>query len=322
MAQEFGIVGLGTALPKRVRTSEDPIFDHIRKEAASNGISEAALFYGNRQHHVLGPDETLAQLAADAARAALADARLATEQVDRLYGAISLSEYLAPAELYRVHELLGLRSNLMTLPLQGEFTNFVLSLITAWEALKAGHCQHPLIATGAGWTRNMDYRRGSAFGIGDGAAAVVLGASESLTVQDWEAETLGSQYQAMTLRSRAGAGSEQPTFALEEDGMRTFLHLGMEGAPALVGRLLERSGLRGDDITFIGHQASRKLMDHWNAKIRPRDYFDTLEDAGNLIFASVPFTLARYRKQLRTPYLVLYGIGIGSVAQVAVLLRV
>lgn len=62
-------------------------------------------------------------------------------------------------------------------------------------------------------------------------------------------------------------------------------------------------------------------MDHWQRRVRPRVNLDTLADLGNLLFASVPVTLARHR-HIQTPYLLLYAIGIGSVADTALLLRV
>lgn len=311
MSVGYGIVGLGAALPaqRRPATTE-----------ALSSAQERALFYGHREHHLLGEQESLATLVAQAGRAALADAGLDGGEVDRLYGALSVSEYLAPTELYRVHALLGLRQSLLTVPVQGEFTNFLLGLLLAWEGLRAGHCRCPMVAVGAGWTRNADPDTGNGYGLGDAAAAVLLGPSERWVLVDWESCTRGEQYQAMTMRQRPGF--DHPTFRLEpEAGVETFLSLGMDGAPDLVGRLLQRHGLSGADITFVGHQASRKLMDHWRDKIRPRVYLDTLADLGNLLFASVPVTLARHR-EIETPYLVLHAIGIGSVADTVLLLRV
>lgn len=40
-----------------------------------------------------------------------------------------------------------------------------------------------------------------------------------------------------------------------------------------------------------------------------------------MLFASIPVTLARYHRELRTKYLVLVGIGIGA-QQLALLVRV
>ena len=58
----IAFLGLGSALPERVRTSADPIFDRIREAARAQGLSEASLFYGNREHRCLAPGESLASL--------------------------------------------------------------------------------------------------------------------------------------------------------------------------------------------------------------------------------------------------------------------
>ncbi|HSP81596.1 MAG TPA: 3-oxoacyl-[acyl-carrier-protein] synthase III C-terminal domain-containing protein [Myxococcaceae bacterium] len=318
----ISFLGFGAALPERVRTSEAPLFDRIREAARAQGVTEASLFYGNREHRCLGPEESLATLTASAGRAALEDAGVRPEQVDRLYGYLSVSEFISPNALYQVHRELGLGQQALVVPVQAEFANFVMGAVLAWEALLAGHSQRALVSVGVGWTRNLDYSQGHAFGIGDGAGAAVLGPGERLVLVDYAADTFSNEYGAMTLRPRPEAGLDKPVYGLEPSrGMDAFFQTGMDGPPRLVHRLLQKHGLTGDDITFVGHQATRKLIDHWKDVIRPREYLHTLEDCGNVVFASVPVTLARYYRELRTRYLVLFGIGIGA-HQLALLVRV
>jgi 3-oxoacyl-[acyl-carrier-protein] synthase-3 len=318
----IGFLGFGAALPERVRTHEDPLFDRIRQEARARGLSEASLFYGNREHRCLGPGESLASLTAQAGRAALEAAGLRPEQVDRLYGYLSVSEFISPNELYQVHREVGLGSHALVVPVHADFANFLLGVVLAWEALLAGHSERALVAVGAGWTRNVDYTQGHAFGVGDGAGAAVLGHGERLVLVDYAADTFSDEYGAMTMRSRPEAGFDRPVYGLEPSrGMAAFLNTGMDGPPRLVERLLRKHGLTGDDITLVSHQATRKLLDHWNEKLRPREYLHTLEDCGNMVMASIPVTLARHYRELRTKYLVLFGIGIGA-HQMALLVRV
>jgi 3-oxoacyl-[acyl-carrier-protein] synthase III len=318
----ISFLGFGAALPERVRTGDDPLYEPIREAARTQGQSEATLFYGNREHRYLGPDESLASLTARAGRAALEDAGVRPEQVDRLYGYLSVSEFITPNALYQVHQELGLEPRALVVPVQAEFANFVLGAVLAWEALLAGHAERALVAVGAGWTRNIDYAQGHAFAMGDGAGAAVLGPGERFVLVDYAADTFSNEYGAMTMRPRPEAGFDRPVYGLEDSrGMAAFLQTGMEGPPRLVHRLLQKHGLTGDDITFVGHQATRMLSDHWKDAIRPREYLTTLEDRGNMLFASVPVTLARYHRELRTKYLVLFGIGIGA-HQMALLVRV
>lgn len=318
----ISLLGLGAALPEKVRTTADPLFEPLRAQARAQGVSEASLFYGNREHRCLAPGESLASLTAKAGRAALEDAGVRPEQVDRLYGWVTVSEYLSPNALYQVHQELGLGTHTLVVPVQADFGNFLVGALLAWEALRAGHSERALVVVGAGWTRNIDPSQGHALNIGDGAGAAVLGRGERLVLVDYAAETFSDEYGAMTMRPRPEAGFAHPVYGLEpERGMRAFLSSGMEGPPRLVHRLLERHGLRAEDITLVSHQATRKLLDHWNERIRPREHLHTLEELGNMVVASIPVTLARHHRELRTPYLVLLGLGIGA-HQVALLVRV
>ncbi len=318
----ISFLGFGAALPERVRTRDDPVFERTREAARAQGVSEASLFYGNREHRCLAPDESLASLTARAGRAALESAGLRPEQVDRLYGYVTVSEFISPNALYEVHRELGLGSHTLVVPVQSDFANFVMGAVLAWEALLAGHSERVLVAVGAGWTRNVDYAQGHASGIGDGAGAAVLGPGERLVLVDYAADTFSDEYGAMTMRPRPESGFDKPVYGLEPSrGVQAFLRSGMEGPPRLVERLLRKHGLTGEDITLVSHQATRKLLDHWNERIRPREYLHTIEDCGNMVIASIPVTLARYSRELRTKYLVLCGLGIGA-HQLALLVRV
>ncbi|MGZ3460648.1 MAG: 3-oxoacyl-[acyl-carrier-protein] synthase III C-terminal domain-containing protein, partial [Archangium sp.] len=223
----ISFLGFGSALPERVRTSADPIFDRVREAARAQGLSEASLFYGNREHHCLAPGESLATLTAKAGRAALEDAGMPPEQVDRLYGYVSVSEFITPNALYEVHRQVGLGSHVLVVPVQAEFANFVMGVVLAWEAMLAGHAERALVAVGAGWTRNVDYAQGHAFGIGDGAGAAVLGPGERLVLVDYAADTFSDEYGAMTMRARPEAGFNTPVYGLEPArGLQAFLQTG------------------------------------------------------------------------------------------------
>ncbi|RKH67529.1 3-oxoacyl-ACP synthase [Corallococcus interemptor] len=319
-AATFALLGVGAALPEQVRGNDDPLFEPLRRAAGSGG--EHALFYGNRERRVLGPGESLAALTAKAGAAALQDAGLKASDVERLYGYVSVSEFIAPNALYAVHRELGLSQGTLVVPVQADFANFLMGVVLAWEALCAGSIQHALVAVGSAWTRNVDYTQGHAIGIGDGAGAVVVGAGDRLTLVDWGADTFSDEYGAMMMGARPESGLAYPTYGIAPtSGVKAFLNSGMNGPPRLVARLLAKHGISREDVTLISHQATRKLMDHWAQEIRPREYLDTFEDYGNMVHASMPVTLARFHRELRTKYLVMVGLGIGA-HQMALLVRV
>ncbi|RKH01369.1 3-oxoacyl-ACP synthase, partial [Corallococcus sp. CA053C] len=164
----YALLGVGAAVPAQVRGNDDPLFEPLRRAAAAGG-GEHALFYGNRERRVLAPGESLASLTAKAGAAALEDAGLTPADVDRLYGYVSVSEFVTPNALYAVHRELGLGQGTLVVPVQTDFVNFLMGVVLAWEALRAGSVRHALVAVGSAWTRNVDYTQGHAIGIGDGA---------------------------------------------------------------------------------------------------------------------------------------------------------
>ena len=162
---------------------------------------------------------------------------------------------------------------------------------------------------------------------------MVIGRSSCFTLVDYETETLSNEYGAMTLQNRPliqnGIHSPIvdennvpiPTFDIAaEEGIQLFLNTGMSAPPLLIKSLLERHGLTGNQIALIGHQASRKLMDHWAQVIQPKEYFDTFEQFGNMVLASIPVTLAYYCHKITADYIVIVALGVGF-HQIALLIK-
>jgi 3-oxoacyl-[acyl-carrier-protein] synthase-3 len=335
MKDSIGILGFGYCVPSNIRTNDDPLFNYIKATANAQGISEQSLFTGTKERRYLKPGETLEDLMVQASQQALVQAGLKPEQINRLYGYASVSEFITPNALYKVHADLELSPQTLVVPISSDFSNFLTSVIQAWEAIAVGHCDYALVVCGSYWTKYMDYNKGHSIGAADGAGAVVIGRSSSFALVDYAAETVSNEYGAMTLQCRPsihnGNGNRSiivdennlpiPTFYITpEAGIQSFLTFGMEGPPRIIKSLLERHGLTGDHIALISHQASRKLMDNWSQAIKPKEYFDTLEQFGNMLLASIPVTLAYYFNKITVEYIVLVGLGVGS-HQSAVLIK-
>jgi 3-oxoacyl-[acyl-carrier-protein] synthase-3 len=325
MKDSIGMLGFGYCVPTHIRTNDDLLFNNIKATGNSQGISEKSLFTGMKERRYLKPGERLEDLMVQASQQALVQAGLKPEQINRLYGYASVSEFITPNALYKVHRDLKLSTQALVVPINTDFGNFLTSVIQAWEAIAAGHCENALVVCGSHWTKYVDYTKGHSLSIGDGAGAVVIGRSSSFTLLDYAAETLSYEYGAMTMQCRPSIENgihriivdennlPIPTYDITpEAGIQSFLTLGMEGPPRIVKSLLERHGLTGDHIALISHQASRKLMAHWSQVINPKEYFDTLEHFGNMLLASIPVTLACYFNKITVEYIVLVGLGVGS----------
>ncbi|WP_262848226.1 3-oxoacyl-[acyl-carrier-protein] synthase III C-terminal domain-containing protein [Mumia quercus] len=329
-----GITGTGWAVPKRIREDDDPVYSALDRTPGPTGVAEADLFTGTGQRRVLSTDEEIESFMVDACQQALDEAGLDATDVDRIYGYASVPAYFTPNSLYEVHARLGMREDSLVVPLNSDFSNFLLGVVHGHEAIVAGGCERVLVVTGSNWTRHVDYRRGHAQAIGDGAGAAVLSPGGALRLVDHQTRTFGWGYSSMTMAVRprqahdwAGIpvgedGHAAPTYLLEPDtGVEVYQTIMRDGLPDLVAELLARHGLSGADVSLITHQGSRALLDHWADRLSPAAYLETLERFGNLTHSTYPVNLALHAGAVQTPYVVIAAVGTGFHVT-ALLLRV
>jgi 3-oxoacyl-[acyl-carrier-protein] synthase-3 len=328
-----GLLGLGYAVPPHLRTNDDPIFGQVRASVPGT-VSESDLFYGFKERRYLGPGEATEDLMVSAGRRALDAAAIAPSQIDRLYGYSTVSEYVTPNGLFKVHHGLGLPARTLVLPLNIEFSTFITGALLAWEAIAAGHARYAMINCGSGWTRSADYTAAHSLGMGDAAGAAIVGPSDRLTMVDYAVETASEEdnYHGLTMKTRVTefrglryvAVDERqlpvPLFQISTVGIGSFLTHGMKAPARIALELLERNGVEPDRVTLVTHQASKLLMDAWANHIRPKARVDTLEQYGNMTVANIPVTLAARIHDIETDYVLLIVPGLGSHAA-ALLLR-
>jgi 3-oxoacyl-[acyl-carrier-protein] synthase-3 len=262
------------------------------------------LFYGAGERRVLAPGESVVPLVVEACRAALAGARKRPSDVDRLYGSISMSVHLTPNELFAVHHALGLRDDVLVVPLNCEFSQFIVGCSLAREALDAGRASTVLVAVGANISAHTDPRDAFSGVVSDGAGAAVIGRAPRWDIVDLAVRTVSHTFDAMNLK--AGA-----TYEIREAGLEVFRSEGISALPMLAAGLCSRHEVAREDLTVIGHEASRYLTDAWAKAIGPAAYFREIERHGNLPGASVPVTLSMHLDEVTTNHVVLLSPGTG-----------
>jgi 3-oxoacyl-[acyl-carrier-protein] synthase-3 len=320
----IGLKGCGYSVPDHIRQNDDPIFSQITTASNAQGISERDLFTGMEERRYLDGDEQIESLMVQAAQIALLRVGLGPLDIDRLYGYASVSPYLTPNALYAVHHELELPEHALLVPINSEFSNFLLCVLQACEAIAAGNSTNALVVCGTNWTRYMDYTQGHSLSVGDGAGAAVVCEDADFMLVDFATQTVSEQYGAMAMKTRYltingrrhilvnDQGLPIPSYEITESaGFHSFQETAMYGLPNMVQSLLTKHGLTGKHITLITHQASRVLMDQWAEMIQPKLYLDTLAEFGNLTLASHPVTLAYHYTNINTEYLVLAAVGVG-----------
>ncbi|GAA1978441.1 hypothetical protein GCM10009718_13820 [Isoptericola halotolerans] len=298
------VLGCGTAFPPTDR------------EVAGDPSDR---FTGVGRRHALVGDEEAEDLAAAACLDALARAGVAADEVDRLYGYVSVAPYPTPNPLYRVHERIGLRRDALVVPINSEFSNFVVGLLQASESATAGACRQALVVAASGWTRNLDLTQDYAVAASDAAGAAVLGPGTGFAAVGSVTHTRATDYERMTMaiRPRSATGRSglpratsdvpRPTYHMDTD-LYDYL---LDEVPVVVGELMERYGVRAQDVTLLTHQGSRALLDHWTDAIRPGAHPDTFAEHGNMTSATYPVTLAEHLPRVRTEHVVIAAVGAG-----------
>ena len=281
------------------------------------------VFAGTVERRVLREGEELLDLMEAASRAALSDAGILASDVDRLLGYDSVSESLTPNGLFLLHRRLGLRRDVMVLPLNCEFSNFVLGLSTAREAAIAGRSRVSLVVCGANWSQHVDYTKPHSVVAGDGAGAAVVGATGRFAIVDYAVETDSATFELWSMRTRVtigprgrsvfvgGDGLPIPTYEISPSPPPSFARDAVASSSRLALDLLAKNGVDPGDVTLIPHQ-TKALIDGWAESIAPAVILHTYESLGNLSHASIPVTLALRSREISTPYVLFIAAGTGS----------
>ena len=113
-----------------------------------------------------------------------------------------------------------------------------------------------------------------------------------------------------------GGGSRQPepTGDLYMNGRDVFTFTVRE-IPSLIARLLERAGMKQDDVDlFVFHQANRYMLDSIRERmgIAAEKFCVDMADCGNTVSSTIPIALKRASAQLKAgAQVMLVGFGVG-----------
>jgi len=316
--QQTAIIGLGYAVPAKIRGNRDPIFDWLHKHHPAG----SDLFEGLHDRRVIEPPETLVDLMIEASNNALAQASISANQVDLLIGYVSVSEFNAPNGLLEIHHKMNLPDACRCIAVNTDYTNFLDAMKMANDLIEVGTVGNALVVVGNNWTAHMNYHEAVSIAAGDGAGAAVLGPTSDtgrFRLIDWENCTKSEYYGAFQMTPRPHPDSEAkygnfttPLMKLApEFGEKAFKEFGMTVPPQVVNQLIGRHGLKGSDITLVAHQVSSKVATAWQKEIQASQYISTLEDLADMVSSSQAVNLAKCYEEIETDHLVLMGVGMG-----------
>jgi 3-oxoacyl-[acyl-carrier-protein] synthase-3 len=297
-----GITGLGVALPPDAVPS-DSIAERI---GLASGWIERRTGIASRRR--ADGDLRLTDLAADAARAALADAGVDASKVDTVIVATLSADEVTPNAAPQVAHAIG-ATGAGAFDVGAACTGFVTGLTLGTALIESGRAENVLVVGAEILSRHIDYDDKSTAGLfGDGAGAVLLAPSAGGTVGR---AVFGSDGAAAPFIL-----APRETGLIRMDGHETF----KRAVRTLVTNALETvaaNDLAVDDIDlYVLHQANGRIISavREGLGVDPERMLDVIAEVGNTSAASIPLALAEARERglLRDGSKVLLGaVGAG-----------
>ena len=168
--REAAITGTGSYVPSHVVTNKE--LSAILGEDIDDFVSNTL---GIRERRYCAPDESTADLAANAAKAALDSAGLTADSIDLLIVATDTPEYISPATAPVVQARIG-AFKAGAFDINSACAGFVTALDTAWKYIRADERYNRVLVVGAyAMSKFVDpHDKKTSTIFADGAGAVVL----------------------------------------------------------------------------------------------------------------------------------------------------
>ncbi|MFC7332174.1 beta-ketoacyl-ACP synthase III [Rhodocista pekingensis] len=285
------ILGCGAYLPARVLTNED--LTRI-VETSDEWIVERT---GIRSRHIAAEGETTSDLAEAAARAALAHAGVAADEVDLIVLATATPDQTFPATATKVQARLGITRG-AAFDVQAVCSGFVYALAIADNFIKAGQARTALVIGAETFSRILDWTdRTTCVLFGDGAGAVVLRAEEGegtaadRGILSTHLHSDGRHHDLLYVDG--GPSTTQTVGHLRMKGQEVFKHAVVNLAH-VVEEALAANGLSPADISWlVPHQANLRIIESTARKLKldGSRVVLTVDHHGNTSAASIPLAL-------------------------------
>ncbi len=292
------VEGCGSYLPERVMTNDELA---RRLDTSDEWIVQRT---GIRRRHIAAEGERSSDLAAAAARAALADAGRAAGEVDLIVVATATPDHTFPATATQVQHKLGMEKG-FAFDVQAVCTGFVYALATAGNFLRAGQGSRALVIGAETFSRILDWEdRSTCVLFGDGAGALVVSAvpEDGAGGRGLIGSRLYSDGRYLPLLYVDGGPSSGDRVGhLRMEGREIFRH-GVAKISEAILDVLAQTGLTSEDIDwFVPHQANIRILEAVARKISlPREkIIITIADHANTSAASVPLALDQGRRDGR-----------------------
>ncbi len=289
-----GILGTGSALPKKVITNFD-----LEKlvETSDQWITERT---GIRERRQAAPDETTSKLSVEAARKALEMAGLTPQDLDLIICSTISPDMPLPSTAAFIQAELGARS-CCAFDLAAACSGFLFGMTVAEKFIRTDSARHVLVIGAELLSRYLDYKdRATCVIFGDGVAAGVIGPVEPPSgILAEELHTEGAY--ADHLYIPAG-GTAKPASCETVQGREHYIKMrgnelfkvAVRSMEDVSRRVLAQAQVCPEQLNlFIPHQANQRITEAVRERlgVKPEKVYSNISRVGNTSSASIPICL-------------------------------
>ncbi|OTQ35613.1 beta-ketoacyl-ACP synthase III [Gilliamella apis] len=280
------ILGTGSYLPKQIRTNTD-----LEKmvDTSDEWITTRT---GIKERRIAAPDETVTSMAYEAAIKAIEMADISKQEIGLIIVATATSANAFPSSATELQAKLDL-GDVVAFDVSAACSGFIYALDIADKYVKSGVIKYALVVGSDMLTRGVDPNdRGTIIIFGDGAGAVVVGASEEpgLIASHLHAD---GRYGELLKYPYVDRRSLNDPVYMTMQGNDVF-KIAVKELSNLVDELLTENAFNKSDLDWlVPHQANLRIISA-TAKRLDMDMSKvivTLDKQGNTSAASVPCAL-------------------------------
>lgn len=293
------ILGCGGYLPEKILTNEELA---KQVDTTDEWIVKRT---GIRRRHIAAANQMTSDLAVAAAREALKHAKAEASEIDVIVVATTTPDNTFPATATKVQAQLGLTRG-FAFDVQAVCSGFVYALAVADNFIRLGQANKALVIGAETFSRLLDWTdRGTCVLFGDGAGAVVLGASEGKGdntdrgILSTHLHSDGNYYDL--LKTNGGPGLTGHAGHVQMQGSEVFRHA-VQHLADVVDEALAANNLKPEQIDWlVPHQANQRIIEGTAKKLNMSSdrVILTIADHANTSAASIPLALATATKDNR-----------------------
>ncbi|MDO5638518.1 MAG: beta-ketoacyl-ACP synthase III [Neisseria sp.] len=313
------ILGTGSYLPAN-RVSNEELAKKV--DTSDEWITTRT---GIKFRHIAAEHEKTSDLAVAASRKALESAGVAAEEIDLIVVATATPDMQFPSTATIVQHKLGI-AGCPAFDVAAVCAGFMYALTTAQAYIQSGMATKALVIGAETFSRIVDWSdRSTCVLFGDGAGAVVLGASDEPGIIGGKLQADGSHLALLQVPGQMAGGQICGTPFVQMDGPGVF-KFAVKTLAKVAEEVIEEAGISADEVDWlVPHQANKRIIDA-TAKhlgLSMDKVILTVAEHANTSAASIPLALdegIRSGRIRRGQNLLLEGIG-GGFAWGAVLLK-